>query len=271
VPPPFERSQIIHAAGVDAHVAEAGAGPEILFVHGNPDSHDVWSEVTRRLAPRARCIAPDLPNWGASVGPRRFDCSLEHQAAYIAGVIDGLGLAAVHLVVHDIGGAFGLAFAALHPERIRTLTIFNTSFFPDYVWHRLGRLWRTPVLGELVMLLAARRWFVGGIHDSAPALPLAYVNHAYDGFRWRTRRMVLRYYRAMDYARVLPGWDRRLLDATRSIPKQVLWGDRDPYIPLATADRFEAPVHHFPNHSHWVMQESPDEAARLIGALVHAK
>jgi pimeloyl-ACP methyl ester carboxylesterase len=266
----FDRSRRLQVGKVDANIALAGAetAPPIVFVHGNPDSSDEWSEVAARLAPEAWCIAPDLPNWGGSVVHGKFDCSLDSQAGYIAGVADGLGLDRFHLVVHDIGGAFGLAFATLHPERIRSLTIFNTSFFRDYQWHRLGRLWRTPVIGELIMLVGNRRWFVNGILASAPRMPRPYLERAWAKFRCRTRRMVLRYYRAMDYAKVLPGWDDRMLAATKSIPKQVIWGDKDPYIPAATADRYEAPVHRLAEASHWAMMEDPDASARQIAALV---
>lgn len=266
----FDRSRTIRVGCVDAHVAEAGAAtaPPIVFVHGNPDSSDVWSEVATRLAPEAWCLAPDLPNWGASIARERFACSLDNQAAYIKGVVDGVGLDRFHLVVHDIGGAFGLAFATLYPERLRSLTMFNTSFARDYRWHRLGRLWRTPIVGELIMLVANRRWFVNGILDSAPRLPRAYAERAWAAFRCRTRRMVLRYYRAMDYAKVLVGWDDRMLAATKSIPKQVIWGAKDPYIPPAFADRLDAPVHRLAEASHWAMMEDPDASAALIAALV---
>jgi len=268
---PFERSHRVRVGAVDAFVAEAGAGPDVVFIHGNPDSHDLWGEVVRRLAPGLRCIAPDLPGFGQSHAPRDFDCSLESQAAFVSGLLDGLDLGRVHLVVHDIGAVYGLAFSALHAERLRSLTIFNTSFFPDFRWHFWGRVWRTPIIGELAMLLANRRMFVSGLMKDSPAMPRSYADHAYDGFRQReTKRMVLRWYRAMDFAKVMPGWDERLLAATRSVPKQVIWGMRDTYVPAANADRFEAPVHRIAGHGHWSMAEAPDEVAPLIAALIGA-
>src|SRR5258706_1329013 len=129
----FDRARRVKVGNVDANVAEAGAAtaPPIVFVHGNPDSSDLWSEVATRLAPEAWCIAPDLPGWGGSVVHGRFDCSLDNQAAYVDGVVTALRLDTFHLVVYDIGGAFGLAFATLHPGRLRSLTIFNTAFFRD--------------------------------------------------------------------------------------------------------------------------------------------
>ena len=78
-----------------------------------------------------------------------FDCSLDNQAAFVHDLLDALELDRVHLVVHDVGGPYGLAFASLHPQRLQTLTIFNTNFFPDYRWHFWARVWRTPVWGAM--------------------------------------------------------------------------------------------------------------------------
>jgi pimeloyl-ACP methyl ester carboxylesterase len=257
---------MLRVGTVDTYVAEAGAGHGVLFVHGNPDTHRVWSEVVHRLKSRARCVAVDLPNWGRSVAHEQFDCSLENQAAFVKGVADGLDLDKVDLVVHDIGGIFGLSFATLHPERVRTLTIFNSTYFPDYVWHPLGRIWRMPVLGELAMLLTFRKWFVDSMIESAPLLPRAYAERAHDSFTWKTRHMVLRYYAAMDMAKVMAGWDTRMLGATKAIPKQVIWGDEDPFVPSRNAGRYEASVHHLAECSHWPMLENPDASAALIAA-----
>jgi pimeloyl-ACP methyl ester carboxylesterase len=266
----FDRARIVRVGPVEAHVGQAGdpAGPDTVFLHGNPDSHDLWSETVRRL-PRLHCHAPDLPGFGQSTAPRNFDCSLPNLAGFVAGVLDGLGLERVHLVVHDVGGIYGLAFAAQHPERLRSLTIFNTSFFPDFKWHTIGRLWRTPVIGELVMLAAPRWFFVRGLTSDSPAMPRAYANHAFDVFdRWSTKRMVLRWYRYMTFSKRLPGWDTKLLEATRDVPKQVIWGMKDAYVPAATADRFEAPVHRLDAHGHWAMIEAPDDSAAWIDALI---
>jgi pimeloyl-ACP methyl ester carboxylesterase len=74
----------------------------------------------------------------------------------------------------------------------------------------------------------------------------------------------------MDYAKVLVGWDERFLAATASIPRQVIWGDKDPYVAPSFAEKLGAPVHRLPEASHWAMIEDPESSARLIGALVKA-
>src|SRR5215216_4059437 len=125
----FERSRNVRIDNVDTFVAESGAGPAIVFLHGNPDTHDVWTDVVARLAPSHHCIAPDLPGYGDSKAPADWDVALDNQAAFVKGLFDALGLAKAHLVIHDVGGTFGLAFATLHPERLASLTIMNSSFF----------------------------------------------------------------------------------------------------------------------------------------------
>jgi pimeloyl-ACP methyl ester carboxylesterase len=62
--------------------------------------------------------------------------------------------------------------------------------------------------------------------------------------------------------------DTRLLKATAGTPKQVVWGDLDPFIPAATADRFGGDVHRFADCGHWVMVEEPERAAATIASLV---
>ncbi|MDE3070428.1 MAG: alpha/beta fold hydrolase, partial [Acidobacteriota bacterium] len=100
-----------------------------------------------------RCggIAVDLPGFGRSGKPgnRRYD--IAEYDRFIESFLDHLGVARVELVVHD-WGAVGLAFAQRLPERVERLVVMNAvPFLPGYRWHRIARLWRTPVVGELVM------------------------------------------------------------------------------------------------------------------------
>ena len=42
------------------HLIDQGQGTPILFLHGNPDSSEVWSGIIPTLSRQYRCIAPDL-------------------------------------------------------------------------------------------------------------------------------------------------------------------------------------------------------------------
>lgn len=244
-------------------VHEAGSGPPMLFLHGNPDTHHAWEPVIERLKDSFTCYAPDMPGYGAA--DPQLDVSFDEQIRFVRELISGLGLQRPHLVVHDVGGTYGLLFASTHPELISRLTLFNANFFPDYHWHFWGRVWRRPVLGELTMALAGRSLFVSQVLKAAPKMPRAYAERAFDHYGKKTRAQVLRYYRYLDSSR-LSGWPEKLAAATKHFPHQVIWGDLDPYIPSSFADRYGGELHHLTDVSHWAMMEAPERVAPLISA-----
>lgn len=260
----FPRSRWLKSAGVNTFVAEAGNGPPIVFLHGNPDTHETWSGVVSRLKDDFTCYAPDMPGYGQS--DSQADCTMDQQVAWVDGVLSGLGVEKPHLVVHDVGANYGLAFVSKHPGRVGKLTIFNCNFFPDYQWHFWGRVWRTPVAGEVAMALGNRWLFLNEVTTASPKMPKEYANRSYDSYGRKTRQQVLAFYRYMD-SKVLTGWDTALLKAIEDMPCQVIWGVQDPYIPARTADRFGKPVHRYPELSHWVMAEAPELSAEKIRAL----
>jgi pimeloyl-ACP methyl ester carboxylesterase len=54
------------------HYVDEGAGKVVLFVHGTPTWSYEWRHLIRALAPRWRCIAPDLLGFGLSDRPAGF-------------------------------------------------------------------------------------------------------------------------------------------------------------------------------------------------------
>jgi pimeloyl-ACP methyl ester carboxylesterase len=261
---------IVNVGQARVYVVDEGQGAPTLFLHGNPDSSDVWRGLIDRLAPHVRCLAPDLPGLGRSSAPAGFDCSLDGMAGFVDGLLGALGIdGPVNLVVHDVGGPYGLAWAVKHPGRVRSLVIMNTMFFSDYRWHRLGRLWRLPLVGELVQALTTRRGFVREMRRGSRRLGREHIHRAYDLVTPAMTRMVLRWYRANDPANYR-GWEDRFVALTARVPSLVLWGVHDPYIGLAFSHRFgAAAVEHFPDCGHWLPAEAPDEVARRLLAFLH--
>src|SRR5437867_6338399 len=66
--------------GIRTRVLDAGQGPVVLMLHGNPDNADEWAQLIARLAGSHRCIAPDFPGYGQSPEPPpSFSYSLADQ------------------------------------------------------------------------------------------------------------------------------------------------------------------------------------------------
>jgi len=253
--------------GAAIHFTDTGVGTPTLFLHGIPDSGAVWNEVTAIAGAACRCIAPDLPGFGQSGVPDGFDITLACMADFIESFVRALGLTEpVNLVVHDIGGPYGLAWAVHHPARLRRLVIMNTVFQAEYRWHRYARRCRTPVLGELVQRLTSQAGLARALRASAGARKptRAHIEATFRAFTAPVRKMVLRLYRGLDPAS-FAHWDVDSRSLAARVPSLVLWGDRDPYIPAQFAERFGAGrVLHFVECGHWPQVEMPDRVAREL-------
>ncbi len=256
----------IRVGGADVFVKDQGAGTPVLFLHGNPDTADVWDGVVSHLQQYHRCIAPDLPGFGRSAAPRDFNCSFENLGIFIDELVEGVGAALpLNLVTHDFGGAFGMAWAIQHAEKVRRIVVINHPFFvAGYRWHLWARIWRTPLLGELSLL--AMNWpaFHQIVRYGSRRLTTDAIWRAYSFLTPEWKQMVLRLYRAADPA-AFREWEPRMLRLTAQVPVLVLWGRHDPYIPLWVADRFGAErVVHIPDSGHWTPAEVPDRVATEI-------
>ena len=114
--------------------AEAGDGPPIVFLHGNPTSSWLWRNIMPALARHGRCLAPDLIGMGDSAkledpGPDSYRF-VEHRR-FLDGLLDALGVTRnVTLVVHDWGSALGFDWARRHPDRIRGIAYMEAIVRP---------------------------------------------------------------------------------------------------------------------------------------------
>jgi pimeloyl-ACP methyl ester carboxylesterase len=258
----MERQIVVGGANVS--VLEDGEGEPTLFLHGNPDSKEIWKPVIERLNDRCHAFAPDLPGFGHSDLPADFDASLEAQACWVDEVIAGLGLRdPITLVVHDIGGPFGLAWAVSHPEKVKRLVIMNTTFNSTYRWHTWARVWRTPLLGEVSMAAMNSLLFAREMRRGSRNLTPEHIRETYARITPKSKRSVLRWYRAMDPPK-FRGWDDRVAALANNVPTMVMWGDRDPYIDRTFAERFGARDVHHVDVGHWVQAEAPDDVAARI-------
>jgi pimeloyl-ACP methyl ester carboxylesterase len=217
-----------------------GSDPPVLFVHGVPDSADMWRPFLERVGG----IAVDLPGFGGSGKPAEWDYGAEAFAAFRARFLDSRGIERVRVVAHD----WGVPALLLGDRIARAVAIDVVPLLPGHTWHRIARLWRTPVLGELAMGLTSARTLrrVGHIPDAHVEPVLAHFDHG-------TQRAILRLYRRADAdALARTGARLRSLDA----PTLVVWGEDDPYLEPAWAQRLAAvlpaaQVRVVPGAGHW--------------------
>ncbi|MGH9417415.1 MAG: alpha/beta fold hydrolase [Terriglobales bacterium] len=104
---------------------EQGTGPVALFVHGVLLNGYLWRHQLDRLSDIRRCIALDLLAHGDTEISENQDVSVTANAKMLGDFLDALKIDRVDLVGNDSGSGIAQIFAALHPERIRSLTLTN--------------------------------------------------------------------------------------------------------------------------------------------------
>jgi pimeloyl-ACP methyl ester carboxylesterase len=117
----------VSANGTRLHIAEAGAGPLVLFVHGFPENWTAWQHQLVALAEAGfRAVAVDLRGYGASdKPPRGYDGYTA--AADMVGLIRALGESSASIVGAGYGGLVAWATAALHPRSVERLVVLGAS------------------------------------------------------------------------------------------------------------------------------------------------
>lgn len=264
------QSTVVAVRGVDSPVLQSGppdADEAVVFIHGNPGAGRDWEDLLGRVGEFARAVAPDMPGYGGADKPRDFDYTTAGYARHLAGLLDELGVRRAHLVLHDFGGGWGLAWAGSHPDAFGSVTLINTGVLVDYRWHRFARIWRTPVLGEIFMATTTRPAFRALVRRENPRLSREWLDRIYEQLSpWPTKRAVLRLYRSTP-AEALGSLGEPLRELDR--PALVVWGTEDAYIPVEQADRQRqtfpsARVELLEGHGHWVFLEDPDRVASLV-------
>ncbi len=258
---------------VSTRLVEAGPAGDteaMVFVHGNPGSADDWVRLAEAVGRRGlRAVAFDLPDFGETEAAPGFEHSAPGYAGFIAEALAALGIERVHLVLHNFGGPIGLVWAASDPDAVASVTLIDTGILPDYKWHRLARIWRTPVLGEIFQATTTRRAFRMVINRNEPrGLPREFVEEMYDHTDRRTKRAILKLYRATDDPGAAGAEFARLM-APRDLPALVIWGEGDAYLPASYAARQReafpsAAVHVLPASGHWPYADAPDTVERLL-------
>jgi pimeloyl-ACP methyl ester carboxylesterase len=266
----IQRSEYV-VDGVRCVVRASGPQTEreaVVFVHGNPGSGEDWSDLLARAGDVGRAIAPDMPAFGQAERPRRFEYTIEGYARYLDGILHTLGIERAHLVLHDFGGAWGLQWAADQPARVASVTLFNVGVMPEYRWHRVARIWRTPILGELFQSLSNRAAFKAVLNSANPKpLPDAFIDRMYDDTDAGLKRAQLALYRATPSFKTLSDAVAAKLGPL-GLPALVVWGEADSYVPVEFAKQqsqyFRADIHTLPNAGHWPMVDEPERVRELV-------
>jgi haloacetate dehalogenase len=117
------------ANGQSLRLRRGGAGPPLLLLHGNPQTHVMWHRVAPALAQHFTVVCPDLTGYGFSSKP---PVSAEHaayakraMAADLLALMQGLGFPAFQVVAHDRGARVAHRMALDAPQAVQRLCVMD--------------------------------------------------------------------------------------------------------------------------------------------------
>jgi 3-oxoadipate enol-lactonase len=121
-----ERVVASDGCGLAAHVHGNAGRPAVLLLHSIGCDAGMWAQQAASLRDGYRVIGLDLRGHGASDAPPG-DYTLERLGRDAAEVLDAVGAASVHVCGLSLGGVVAQWMAVHRPERMRTLTLANTT------------------------------------------------------------------------------------------------------------------------------------------------
>lgn len=240
-----------------------------FFLHGVPDSPAIWGPLLAALnLGDAPVAVPAMPGFTGPL-PAGFAATKEAYADWAVTEVERLAAAygPVDLVGHDWGAIIVQRVAMIRPDLVRSWALSNAVIDPDYRGHRVARIWNTPLLGEIFMAISGPATLAKSLTDQGVPADIA----AEEARQWANRdkrRAILKLYRSANGLNFGVDWARDL-NALNG-PGALIWGEGDPYVDIAVAERAAArhrvPLHRIGGAVHWAIAERPVEVAAALTA-----
>jgi len=236
---------------------EQGTGPIALFVHGVLLNGHLWRHQLADLSDIRRCIAVDLLAHGETEIAPDQDVSVTANARMLQEFLDALEIDRIDLVGNDSGGGIAQIFAALNPERVRSLTLTDCdthdNWPPEPFKPFLAMAAAGGLRGTLETMLADK-----SVYRSEQALGPAYEHPerlSDDSIEQYLRPLVRTDERTRNLQRFLAAFDNKHTLAiegglkTLQAPTLIAWGTDDVYFNV--------------KWSHWLAENIPGTRRRV--------
>jgi pimeloyl-ACP methyl ester carboxylesterase len=271
------RHRQVRARGIRFHVAEAGAGEDVvLCLHGWPQHWYEWRHLMPALAERHRVLALDLRGFGWSDAPAR-GYEKESLADDVLAVLDALEIGSVKLVGHDWGGWIGFLLCLRERPRVSRFLALNIVHpWPRGLGILLPHAWRFSYQFLIIAPLLGRRLHTGGGFVPRALVAGSTRREVWDEGTLRAfadnlaeperARAAVQLYRTFQLREVGPLVRGRYAEARLRVPTRVLFGVGDAVLRPALLEGYERhademEVELVPDCGHFIADERPQLVA----------
>jgi len=220
-------SKQVEIYGQKIYYQEAGAGPNVILLHGLGGDRTIWSATVPALAAKFHVYAPDQIGFGQSDKPL-IDYRVGTLVDFLNAFCKKLGIAKATLVGNSMGGWVSMEFALQHPDLVDRLVLVDSAGYsakrvggPAYTRERLLDMNPSTVAGEKLMGVV----FYNKAYSTDQFAERAWAAHLRKNDGYTIDRMIDSILRGEDQI------DGRL--GGIKAPTLVVWGREDALLPLA--------------------------------------
>jgi 4,5:9,10-diseco-3-hydroxy-5,9,17-trioxoandrosta-1(10),2-diene-4-oate hydrolase len=262
----FGRVQIekhwVEVEGHQMHCLKAGAGPELILLHGLLGTASTWELTIPSLAEESTIYAVDALGIGESERVPGIEATLEAQASRIVKFMDASAIRCADFLATSHGGAVALTLAAKYPTRVKNLLLHAPANPFSHLADPLVRFYlsglgtwfahRVASLPEPMQALALGRMYINSLRvPGTVAYVLSILKTWFDDMG------------KLEFA----------LQHVRRFPTLLLWGDRDRAVSLESAQGLrrcfdQAELVELPGTGHLPYEECPETLTRLVNSFL---
>ncbi len=265
-------SETVETSAGRVAAGRAGAGPDLVLAHGWPWSSYSWHRVIPALAERFRVHWYDMPGYGRSEKRAEQRTSLDVQGQVFAEMLDHWELSRPRVVAHDFGGATTLRAHLLHGCDYERYVLMNVvamrpwgSDFFDHVGKHVEAFQGLPPHIHRALVEA---YIKGALISDIPAEDLENLVAP-----WLTDEGAGSFYRQFAQADERYTAEVEPMYGSLRCPAKIVWGEDDPWIPLARGQALHALMPHaefatLTGVGHMPQLEAPEEVKRTVLAFL---
>ena len=144
--------------------------PVVMLAHGILTSHRMWDALAAILASKWQVLRYDLRGHGGTAATEP-PYTMPQLAQDAVALLDALGFRSVHFIGCSLGGMIGQQLGARFGERLRSLTLANTTAVQGAAAAWQQRIATAGEQGVAALVEPSLgRWFTPGFLASGPAV-----------------------------------------------------------------------------------------------------
>ena len=219
-----------------------GHGPDVLFVHGWPVSGATFRKLLPHLSHQVTCHVIDLPGAGSSRFGNETPLTVQQHIETVRRVVELLQLDQVAIVGHDSGGLIA-RHALAGDSRVRAMVLIDTEQPHGLNWRFRSfiAIRHVPGVGRGLGWIAGQprirrsRFVFGDIFVDPSLIDGEFAEFFLEPLHTLPNRRaaavkVLRSFEVRHISQLAE------LHRCIDVPVQLVWGDRDPFFPVAWAE-----------------------------------